>query len=153
MAAKSQLNPPAYSSIGVVNTQRGRSLQLGSTAGHATARGVARIYNGLLEPGRVLSEALRYEAARPRVTARCPILNDDVTFGLGFQPTTDRRPLGTNQRSFGHFGSGGALGFADPDAGLAFGYAMNHLIPRWQSTRNRALIDAAYAALAATTQG
>jgi hypothetical protein len=24
---------------------------------------------------------------------------------------------------------------------------MNHLIPRWQSTRNRALIDAVYASL------
>ena len=56
-------------------------------------------------------------------------------------------PLGFNRRSFGHFGTGGALGFADPDAGLAFGYVMNHVIPRWQSTRNRALIDAVYASL------
>src|SRR3546814_14442471 len=92
MAAKSQLNPPAYSSIGVVNTQRWRSLQLGSTAGHATARGVARIYNGLLEPGRVLSEAPRDEAARPRVTARVPIPNDHVPFGPRFPPPPDRRP-------------------------------------------------------------
>ena len=41
-------------------------------------------------------------------------------------------------RSFGHFGTGGSLGFADPDAGVAFGYVMNHVIPRWQSTRNQA---------------
>ena len=61
------------------------------------------------------------------------------------EPTTERRPLGPNPRSFGHFGSGGALGFADPDAGVAFGYVMNHVIPRWQSSRNRALIDAVYA--------
>ena len=46
--------------------------------------------------------------------------------------------------SFGHFGTGGAVGFADPAAGVAFGYAMNHVIPRWQSSRNRALIDALY---------
>lgn len=82
------------------------------------------------------------------MTGRCPILGDEVTYGLGFQPTTTRRPLGPNDRSFGHYGSGGALGFADPDAGIAFGYAMNHLIPRWQSTRNRALIAAVYASLA-----
>ncbi len=40
-----------------------------------------------------------------------------------------------------------ALGFGDPDAGVAFGYVMNDVVPRWQSTRNRALIDALYAAL------
>jgi len=46
-----------------------------------------------------------------------------------------------------HFNPPGAssIGFADPDAGIAFGYVMNHVIPRWQSTRNRALIDALYA--------
>ena len=54
--------------------------------------------------------------------------------------------MGPNGRSFGHFGTGGALGFADPDAGVAFGYVMNHVIPRWQSDRNRALIDALYTA-------
>ena len=54
---------------------------------------------------------------------------------------------GPNPRSFGHFGTGGALGFGDPDAGIAFGYVMNHVIPRWQSSRNRALIDAVYRSL------
>ena len=34
-----------------------------------------------------------------------------------------------------------------PTRGVAFGYVMNHVIPRWQSTRNRALIDAVYAVL------
>ena len=74
----------------------------------------------------------------------CPVLGEEVTFGLGFKPTTPRRPFGPNPSAFGHFGTGGAVGFADPDAGVAFGYAMNHVIPRWQSTRNRSLIDAVY---------
>ena len=65
-------------------------------------------------------------------------------FGLGFQLTQPERPLGPNPRSFGHFGAGGSLGFADPDAGLAFGYVMNRSGPRWQNPRNRALIDAVY---------
>jgi hypothetical protein len=30
---------------------------------------------------------------------------------------------------------------------FAFGYAMKHVIPRWQSSRNRALIDALYGSL------
>ena len=73
-----------------------------------------------------------------------------VTFGLGFKPTTDRRPFGPNPGSFGHFGTGGSLGFADPGAGIAFGYVMKHVIPRWQSTRNRSLMDAVYVSLGAS---
>lgn len=149
MNALAHLNPPGYSSIGVVNTTRWRSSQIGSTSGHASARGIARIYAALLEPGRIMSPALLSRAASPQVTGECPILGMEVTFGLGFQPTTPKRPLGPNRRSFGHFGTGGALGFADPDSGIAFGYAMNHVIPRWQSSRNRRLIDSLYDSLAA----
>jgi CubicO group peptidase (beta-lactamase class C family) len=29
--------------------------------------------------------------------------------------------------AFGHPGAGGSLGFADPDAGVAFGYVMNQM--------------------------
>ena len=61
---------------------------------------------------------------------------EEVTFGLGFKPTTPRRPFGPNPSAFGHFGTGGAVGFADPEARVAFGYVMNHVIPRWQSSRN-----------------
>ncbi len=67
-------------------------------------------------------------------------------FGLGFQRTQPERPLGPNPRSFGHFGSGGALGFCDPDA-LAFGYVMNHMGLRWQNPRDHALIEVTYSAL------
>jgi CubicO group peptidase (beta-lactamase class C family) len=48
---------------------------------------------------------------------------------------------------FGHFGAGGSLGFADPENGVAFGYVMNQMSPRWQSPRTRALVDAVYACL------
>ena len=70
------------------------------------------------------------------------VLGRPSRFGLGFQLTQPERPLGPNPRSFGHFGVGGSLGFADPDAGIAFGYTMNRAGPRWQNPRNRALIDA-----------
>ena len=145
--ALAHLNPPGYSSIGVVNTPAWRSSQIGSTSGHASASGLARIYAALLEADRLLSPELLAHATTPLVSAHCPILGEQATFGLGFQPTTKRRPLGPNERSFGHFGTGGALGFADPDARVAFGYVMNHVIPRWQSSLNRALVDALYESL------
>jgi CubicO group peptidase (beta-lactamase class C family) len=143
----SYVNPPGYSSIGVVNTSEWRRAEVPSTNGHGTAGGVARMYAALLQPGRLLSTDLLAEATSPQSVGYCPILHEEVTFGLGFKPTVPRRPFGPNPRSFGHFGTGGAVGFADPDTGVAFGYAMNHVIPRWQSTRNRALMDAVYQAL------
>jgi CubicO group peptidase (beta-lactamase class C family) len=151
MEATGYVNPPGFSSIGVVNLPEWRAAEVPSTNGHGTAQGVARVYAALLEPGRLLSPEVLAEATRAQSVGPCPVLHADVSFGLGFQPTTPTRPFGPNPNSFGHFGSGGALGFADPDAGVAFGYVMNHVIPRWQSTRNRALIDALYASLACRT--
>ena len=75
------------------------------------------------------------------------VLRRPSRFGLGFQLTQPGRPFGPNPRSFGHFGAGGALGFADPDARLAFAYTMNQAGPRFQNPCTRALISAAYAGL------
>jgi CubicO group peptidase (beta-lactamase class C family) len=147
LVALGYFNPPGYSSIGVVNTTEWRSAQVPSTNGHGTATGVARFYAALLEPGRLISPGLLAEATSVQSEGFCPVLGETMAFGLGFKPTIARRPFGPNPRSFGHFGTGGAVGFADPDAGVAFGYVMNHVIPRWQSSRNRALIDALYRSL------
>jgi CubicO group peptidase (beta-lactamase class C family) len=147
MYALAHFNPPGYSSIGLVNTRAWRQAQVPSTNGHGSARGVARFYDALITPDLVLSPATVATAATPQALGPCPMLGEDLQFGIGFQPTSARRPLGTNPHSFGHFGTGGALGFGDPEGGIAFGYVMNHVIPRWQSTRNRALIDTFYACL------
>lgn len=139
-------NPPGYSSLGVVNTRAWRQAEIPSTNGHATARGVATVYQGLLD-GRLLSAEVLAEATRAQSSGWCPTLAQEVTFGLGFQPWTPNRPLGRSPGSYGHFGTGGSLGFADPTRRIAFGYVMNHVKPRWQSPRNRALVDALYASL------
>jgi len=147
MVFQGYINPPGYSSDGVVNTREWRAAQVPSTNAHGSATGLARLYSAIIGPSPLLSAELLTEATRIQSDGFCPVLGEVVTFGLGFVPTTARRPLGPNPRSFGHFGTGGALGFADPDAGVAFGYVMNHVVPRWQSTRNRALIDSLYPCL------
>jgi CubicO group peptidase (beta-lactamase class C family) len=146
MIAYGYANPPGYSSGGVVNTAEWRRAQVPSTNGHMAARGVARFYAALLD-GRIISGDLLDEARSPQAAGDCPVLGQYVTFGLGLQPWTESRPFGRNPGGYGHYGSGGALGFADPTAEVAFGYVMNHVIPRWQSPRNRALVDAVYACL------
>ena len=149
MIVLSYVNPPGFSSIGVVNTPAWRGTQVPSTNLHATARGIARVYAALAAGGRldgvVLCDAdVLAEAVRPQSEGWCPFLEREVSFGLGFQPTRPDRPFGPNEGSFGHYGTGGALGFADPGAGIAFGYVMNAVRPRWQNARNRALVDALY---------
>ena len=147
MIALGYFNPPGYSSHELVNTPEWRRAQVPSTNGHGSATGLARLYAAIVEPERLLSSGLLAEATRVQAHGLCPVLGEEVAIGLGFVPTSERRPLGPSPRSFGHFGTGGALGFADPDAQIGFGYVMNHVIPRWQSTRNRALIDALYTSL------
>ena len=143
-------NPPGYSSVGVVNTREWRQTQVPSTNAHASARGVCDLYAAILgdlggEP--LVSPALLADATRPWVSGPCPVLGEVGTFGLGFIPTNPRRSFFPNPHSFGHFGTGGAVGCADPGAGIAFGYVMNHVVPRWQSSRNRALLDTLAACL------
>ena len=152
MVALGYANPPGFSGIGVVNTAAWRASQVPSTNLHATAAGVARLYGALAVGGSVdgttvLDPDVLSEATAPQSEGWCPVLERDATFGLGFQPTRADRPFGPNSGSFGHFGTGGAVGFADPEAGVAFGYVMNAVKPRWRSPRNQALVDALYTCL------
>ena len=145
-------NPPEVSGTGVVNTHAWRTAEVPSTNGHGNARAVARLYSALAGDGtldgvRVLAPALIAEACRAHVHGDDIVLQRPTRFGLGFQLTMAERPLGPNPRAFGHFGAGGSLGFADPDANVAFGYAMNQGRAGWQHKHVRHLIDLVYAAL------
>jgi len=145
-------NPPGLSGAGWVNTAAWRSAELPSTNGHTTARGVARVYaalarGGAIEGVRILDPAVLEVAVREQVNGLDRVLQRPSRFAVGFQLTQPERPLGPHPGGFGHFGTGGSLGFCDPAADVAFGYVMNDLGPRWQNPRNRALIDAVYASL------
>jgi CubicO group peptidase (beta-lactamase class C family) len=145
-------NPPGIIGLGTVNTRAWRAAEMPSTNGHANARAVARIYSALACGGavdgiRLLQTETIEHAIAEASSGLDVVLNRPSRFGLGFQLTQPARPLGPNPRTFGHFGAGGALGFADPDARLAFAYTMNQAGPRFQNPRTRALIGAAYASL------
>jgi CubicO group peptidase (beta-lactamase class C family) len=152
MLARAYFNPGGISGVSTVNTRAWRAAQIPSANAHATARAVARIYSALASGGAVDGIRIMHPETVAHAIAEASLGTDFVLgrpsrFGLGFQLTQPERPFGPNPRSFGHFGAGGSVGFADPDAGLAFGYTMNNSGPRWQNPRNRALIDAVYASL------
>jgi len=144
-------NPSGLSGIGTVNTEPWREAVVPSTNGQGTARGVARLYDSLLGraprslawPGR----ALLHEATSIHSDGPDRMLGRDSRFGVGFQLPMPERPLGRGERSFGHYGYGGALGFADPEAGVAFGYLMNRPGDRWRTPRTNRLVAAVYESL------
>ena len=69
-------------------------------------------------------------------------------FGLGFMLSHKVVRLGRGTRSFGHPGMGGSIGFADPDAGIGFGYVMNrHQMGMTGDARGFALMRAVYDSL------
>ena len=154
MAFKVLANPPDLFQPGVVNTREWRAAEIPAANGHGNARAIARLYGALARGGeldgiRVLSPEAIERATVEQASGRDEVMGLNLRPALGFVLTSADATLGPNPRTFGHSGAGGSLGFADPDAKVGFGYAMNRMIqentltdPRW-----RPMIDAVYASL------
>jgi CubicO group peptidase (beta-lactamase class C family) len=121
--------------------------------GHGTARANATLYGALACGGalggrRVLEAETIARARTERSYGEDAILGVSTRFGLGFMLTQPEASFGPNASAFGHPGMGGALGFADPDARIGFGYVTNMLGPHIQvDPRAQRLIEALYASL------
>ena len=105
------------------------------------------------------------ETAIPRMRYPCSASDKDAIllistcFTLGFAKSwgIDRSLPGASfsigESAFGHPGTGGSLGFADPSSRLAFGYTMNKLGSGVSlDQRAQSLIDAVYRTLGYTTK-
>lgn len=147
-------NPPGLSGLGgVMGSPAWLRAQVPSTNGQANARGVARLYGGLLGAGPRqrpwLGPGLLREATAVHADGDDLVVGRPTRFGLGFQLASPARPLGPSAEAFGHFGYGGLLGMADPAAGVAFGFLTARPGDRWRTPRTQALLDAVYACLGA----
>ena len=124
----------------------------------ANARSVARMYAAtvsdvdgvrLLDPATV-DRAIEVQTDKTRMNGLPPELDipADRSFymSLGFWRSCPPMPL-IGPKSFGHPGSGGSIGFADPDAGVGFGYVMNLWSFRIGEPRASNLTDAVKACL------
>jgi CubicO group peptidase (beta-lactamase class C family) len=110
-------NAPAY-----------RAAALPASNGIATADGLARFYASLIgevDGGIRLFTPQTRELARAEQSAGPDrVLVVGTRFGLGYMLHGAASPL-LSPGSFGHPGRGGALAFADPETGIAFGYVTN----------------------------
>lgn len=132
-------NDPAY-----------RASALPATNGIATADGLARFYAALIGEvdGVRLFTPETVELARAEESAGPDrVLVISTRFGLGYMLHGSASPF-LGPGSFGHPGRGGALGFADPETGIAFGYVTNGLRKTVTADpRAQALVRAVRAAL------
>ena len=135
-----------------------RNLEVPAGGGVGTARAMAHAYSVFATGGRELG--LRQETlgllAAPAIPAtrgfydEC--LKGEVQFSLGFMKPSINWPFGS-VHSFGSPGTGGALGFADPDAGIGYGYVTSRMGTVFDGDpRDVALRDALYAALRSRRQ-
>jgi CubicO group peptidase (beta-lactamase class C family) len=75
------------------------------------------------------------------------VLGYETRYATGFQLSFPFRPM-AGEGSFGHYGMGGSVGFAVPDKGLTFAYAMNQMLPSGGvDPRTRSLVEAALGAV------
>ena len=111
------------------NSRAVHAAEVPAANGISTARSLAKLYAAcvgevdgirILEPKQV-DDALVEQSNGPDEVLMIP-----TRFGSGFFLNGDFAPLLT-ERSFGHAGAGGSLGFADADAQVGFGYVMNKM--------------------------
>jgi CubicO group peptidase (beta-lactamase class C family) len=136
--------------------------EIGGGGGIANARALAGMYAPLANGGahggvRLLSadHIVRMSAVSVATEVDATLLMP-TRFGLGFMRSMDNRHREAGQMetmilghsAFGHAGAGGSVGFADPEARLAFGYSMNRMgAGILLNERGQALVDATYRAL------
>lgn len=119
----------AFAAESVWNEPALRSAEIPAANGVTNAASMARLYASIIgevDGKRLLSAETIERAIEPQVEGPDSVLMFAIPFALGFMGHSDFSPL-VGGRSFGHYGAGGSVGFADPDRGLAGGYVMNKM--------------------------
>jgi CubicO group peptidase (beta-lactamase class C family) len=140
----------AFSDFSLFNTREVRAAEIPAANGVTDARSLARMYAAAVsdvDGVRILTPDQVKAATAQRTSGPNIVLMDmDIQFGLGFMVPSTLMPF--EPGSFGHFGAGGSVGWADPDAELGMGYVMNRMdIGLAGDLRSANLMAAVYASL------
>ncbi|MGV9389224.1 serine hydrolase domain-containing protein [Streptomyces olivaceus] len=121
-----------------------QAAELPASNGIGTARALARMYAGLIgevDGVRLLSPTTLASATEEQAGGKDQVMLIRSRFSAGYMLPTESSPM-LGSSSFGHTGRGGSLAFADPEHGVAFGYAMNNVIRGTDDVRAAYLVDA-----------
>jgi CubicO group peptidase (beta-lactamase class C family) len=125
--------------------------EMPSSNGVGDARSLARFDAAVIDEVdgvRLLGPAQLARACEEQVRGADAVIVHETCFGLGYALQPALAP-GAGPRCFGHPGAGGALAFADPDAGIGFAYVMNAMQFNPEGDpRSRTLVKAVYDCLA-----
>jgi CubicO group peptidase (beta-lactamase class C family) len=135
-----------------------RNLEVPAGGGVGTARGIAHAYGIFATGGRELGlrqatlDLLAASAIPPARGFFDECLKGEVQFSLGFMKPCENWRFGSSGRSFGSPGSGGSLGYADPDFGLGYAYVTSQMGTTFTGDpRDIALRQALYSVLQNST--
>lgn len=148
MRLRMLMNPPTVNAG--VNTRAWRAAEIPAANGHASARGLAALYEATVRSEQpVLRPETLSRVTHQQAYAREIVFGHRMRFGLGFMLNARELGIGTSPRAFGHTGAGGAVAFADPDARIGFAYVMNrrHLMRTLLVAPADDLVRAVYAAI------
>lgn len=144
LAMKAVVNPGLKGDD--ANSAVWRRAQIPAGNGHATARGLARLYGavgngGSLDDASLLSPSV-IKTMGARRSTRDDLLLGPGAWGAGFM--INREGLfGPGPNAFGHCGWGGSYGYVDPDIGVGVGYTPNRMFGSvLQDPRGMALANA-----------
>ncbi|MFG3211081.1 serine hydrolase domain-containing protein [Streptomyces tendae] len=127
-----------------------QAAELPASNGISTAHGLARMYAALIgevDGVRLLTSETLASATKEQASGKDQVMLIPSRFSSGYMLPTETNPM-IGPNSFGHTGRGGSLGFADPEQGIAFGYAMNNIIGGPNDLRATSLVDAVRKSLA-----
>jgi len=135
----------------IFNSRALHAAEIPAAGGIGDARSIAKLYAacvGEVDGIRVLTaDEVKLATVQQTSGPNRVLMGFDLQFGLGFIVPSSLITLG-GPNSFGHFGAGGSVGWADPDAGFGFGYVMNNMaLGLAGDTRSYDLVNACYAAV------
>ena len=145
---KAFANPPLPASI--YNEREFHAAEIPAANGITNARSLARLYAaciGEVDGVRLMQPDTLARATALQSAGEDLVLGYETRYATGFQLPFPFRPM-AGEGSFGHYGMGGSVGFAQPERGLAFAYVMNQMLPSGGvDPRTKSLVEALVACL------
>lgn len=148
LGVNAYLRGPVVDPILTERTRRFRCLDSPAFGSTASARGLGKLYEALVEMGD--REVVR-ELVATHARGEDPVMGRTCAYGFGFMTELRDHDFGSlvGPRAFGHSGYGGmTAAFADPDHGLVVAFHFNGRIDADSalSYRRPALVDRIYRA-------